>query len=568
MEKYDVIVIGGGLAGLRAAIELTGKCKVAVLSRVYPMRSHSVSAEGGVNAALCNRPDNKEDTVDIHTYDTIKGSDYLADQDSAEILCKEGIDRVYEMEHWGVPFSRTPEGKIAQRPFGGGTYARACYAADKTGHAMLTTLYEKSIKENVVVLNEYVVTRIVVEDGYVHGVIALSLQTGEFVPIMAKAVIVATGGFGKIFAFTTNAHINTGHGMAVAFWAGAQLQDMEFIQFHPTGLPRTGILITEGVRGEGGILRNKLGERFMEKYVKMKPPELAPRDIISRYMVKEIREGRGFDGYGGYLHLDITHLDPKLIMDRLGQIRELSMTYMGIDPIKQPIPVKPVVHYVMGGIKTGNYGETNIPGLYAAGEAACVSVHGSNRLGANSLLDVLVFGRRAGIASLAYIKNSSNNPKQTVVEKAFEEEMSKIESLFNKNKNALEVSNIMEEMQRSMDKNVGIYRVEKDMQKNVEIIANLKEKFKNVGISKRSFKYNIELLRYLDLEAMLDLSEVVTKSALARKESRGAHFRDDYPERDDANWMKHTVVEYTKQGIKISYAPVRITKYQPQKRVY
>ncbi|MGC8581632.1 MAG: FAD-dependent oxidoreductase [Thermoplasmata archaeon] len=568
MEKYDVIVIGGGLAGLRAAIELTGKCKVAVLSRVYPMRSHSVSAEGGVNAALCNRPDNKDDTVDIHTYDTIKGSDYLADQDSAEILCKEGIDRVYEMEHWGVPFSRTPEGKIAQRPFGGGTYARACYAADKTGHAMLTTLYEKSIKENVVVLNEYVVTRIVVENGYVHGVIALSLQTGKFVPIMAKAVIVATGGFGKIFAFTTNAHINTGHGMAVAFWAGAQLQDMEFIQFHPTGLPRTGILITEGVRGEGGILRNKLGERFMEKYVKMKPPELAPRDIISRYMVKEIREGRGFDGYGGYLHLDITHLDPKLIMDRLGQIRELSMTYMGIDPIKQPIPVKPVVHYVMGGIRTGNYGETNVPGLYAAGEAACVSVHGSNRLGANSLLDVLVFGRRAGIASLAYIKNSPNNPKQSVVEKAFEEEMNKIESLFSKNKTAIEVSNIMEDMQRNMDKNVGIYRVEKDMQHNVEIIDKLKERFKDVGISKRSFKYNIELLRYLDLEAMLDISEVVTKSALARKESRGAHFRDDYPERDDANWMKHTVVEYTKQGIKITYAPVRITKYQPQKRVY
>jgi len=568
MEKYDVIVIGGGLAGLRAAIELTGKCKVAVLSRVYPMRSHSVSAEGGVNAALCNRPDNKEDTVDIHTYDTIKGSDYLADQDSAEILCREGIDRVYEMEHWGVPFSRTPEGKIAQRPFGGGTYARACYAADKTGHAMLTTLYEKSIKENVVVLNEYVVTRIVVENGYVHGVIALSLQTGQFVPIMAKAVIVATGGFGKIFAFTTNAHINTGHGMAVAFWAGAQLQDMEFIQFHPTGLPRTGILITEGVRGEGGILRNKLGERFMEKYVKMKPPELAPRDIISRYMVKEMREGRGFDGYGGYLHLDITHLDPKLIMDRLGQIRELSMTYMGIDPIKQPIPVKPVVHYVMGGIKTGNYGETNIPGLYAAGEAACVSVHGSNRLGANSLLDVLVFGRRAGIASLAYIRDSPNNPRQSVVEKAFEEEMNKIESLFSKNKTSLEVSNIMEEMQLNMDKNVGIYRVEKDMQHNVEIIANLKERFKNVGISKRSFKYNIELLRYLDLEAMLDLAEVVTKSALARKESRGAHFREDYPERDDANWMKHTVIEYTKQAIKISYAPVRITKYQPQKRVY
>lgn len=568
MEKYDVIVIGGGLAGLRAAIELTGKCKVAVLSRVYPMRSHSVSAEGGVNAALCNRPDNKDDTVDIHTYDTIKGSDYLADQDSAEILCREGIDRVYEMEHWGVPFSRTPEGKIAQRPFGGGTYARACYAADKTGHAMLTTLYEKSIKENVVVLNEYVVTRIVVENGYVHGVIALSLQTGQFVPIMAKAVIVATGGFGKIFAFTTNAHINTGHGMAVAFWAGAQLQDMEFIQFHPTGLPRTGILITEGVRGEGGILRNKLGERFMEKYVKMKPPELAPRDIISRYMVKEMREGRGFDGYGGYLHLDITHLDPKLIMDRLGQIRELSMTYMGIDPIKQPIPVKPVVHYVMGGIKTGNYGETNIPGLYAAGEAACVSVHGSNRLGANSLLDVLVFGRRAGIASLAYIRDSPNNPRQSVVEKAFEEEMNKIESLFSKNKTSLEVSNIMEEMQLNMDKNVGIYRVEKDMQHNVEIIANLKERFKNVGISKRSFKYNIELLRYLDLEAMLDLAEVVTKSALARKESRGAHFREDYPERDDANWMKHTVIEYTKQAIKISYAPVRITKYQPQKRVY
>ena len=568
MEKYDVIVIGGGLAGLRAAIELTGKCKVAVLSRVYPMRSHSVSAEGGVNAALCNRPDNKDDTVDIHTYDTIKGSDYLADQDSAEILCREGIDRVYEMEHWGVPFSRTPEGKIAQRPFGGGTYARACYAADKTGHAMLTTLYEKSIKENVVVLNEYVVTRIVVENGYVHGVIALSLQTGQFVPIMAKAVIVATGGFGKIFAFTTNAHINTGHGMAVAFWAGAQLQDMEFIQFHPTGLPRTGILITEGVRGEGGILRNKLGERFMEKYVKMKPPELAPRDIISRYMVKEMREGRGFDGYGGYLHLDITHLDPKLIMDRLGQIRELSMTYMGVDPIKQPIPVKPVVHYVMGGIKTGNYGETNIPGLYAAGEAACVSVHGSNRLGANSLLDVLVFGRRAGIASLAYIRDSPNNPRQSVVEKAFEEEMNKIESLFSKNKTSLEVSNIMEEMQLNMDKNVGIYRVEKDMQHNVEIIANLKERFKNVGISKRSFKYNIELLRYLDLEAMLDLAEVVTKSALARKESRGAHFREDYPERDDANWMKHTVIEYTKQAIKISYAPVRITKYQPQKRVY
>ncbi len=568
MNKFDVIIIGGGLAGLRAGIELSGNAKVAMLTKVYPMRSHSSAAEGGVNAALGNRGDNKEDNVYTHTYDTVKGSDYLADQDAAEILCREGIDRVYEMEHWGVPFSRTEEGKIAQRPFGGGSYARACYASDKTGHALLETMYERSLKENLFVFNEYMVLKLVVKDGYVHGVVALSLRTGEVEGFIAKTIIIATGGLGRIYSFTTNAHINTGFGNAIAYWAGVTLKDSEFIQFHPTGLPTTGILITEGVRGEGGILKNRLGERFMEKYVSMKPPELAPRDIVARSMMIEINEGRGFPDMGGYLHLDVTHLDPEIVKKRLSQIRELTISFIGIDPLKKPIPVRPVQHYSMGGIGTDIDGATNIKGIYAAGEAACVSVHGANRLGANSLLETLVFGRRAGVAALNYVRNERFNPSESYVNSAVVEIKSKIKGLFNKKNGGTESTKIMHELQQTMDKYVGIFRNQIGLERGIEIIADLKKRFEKVGVSSKGTTYNLELIRVLELEGMLDIAEVIAKGALARTETRGAHFRTDHKERDDTNWLKHTIAEYTPDGPRFSYQPVLIGKYKPQKRVY
>ncbi len=566
---HDVIIVGGGLAGLRAAVELADAgVNSAVVSRVHPLRSHSVAAEGGINAALGNAGESASDTPEVHAYDTVKGSDYLADQDAVEILVREGIDRVYEMEHWGTPFSRTEQGRIAQRAFGGGTYHRTCYSADKTGHALLTTLYERSIKERVMVYEEYLVVRLILRDGRAAGVVALDLLNGRLVGIAAKAVIFATGGFGRTYRHTTNAHINTGLGGAVPYWAGVPLKDMEFVQFHPTSLPGTSILITEGVRGEGGILRNASGERFMSRYVKMQPPELAPRDIVTRSMMTEIEEGRGMEGpWGPYLNLDVTHLPKSVIEERLGGIRELAQSFADIDPEKKPIPVIPAQHYSMGGIATDNDGATQVPGVYAAGESACVSIHGANRLGGNSLLETLVFGRRAGLSAALYVKNNNIPFDEGLVEQEVASFGEFIGDLFTR-EGGEKIYSLESELQAIMEEEVGIFRSGGELSNAVERLGNLRLRVADTGVSVHSLRYNIEFIRAMDLRAMTDLAIAATKGALLRKESRGAHFRRDYRERNDEEWMKHTVATYSPDGPKISYQPVRVTRFEPTRRIY
>ena len=567
--RHDVIIVGGGLAGLRAAVELKrAGINSAVVSRVHPLRSHSVAAEGGINAALGNVGESAADTPDIHAFDTVKGSDYLADQDAVEILVREGIDRVYEMEHWGTPFSRTDEGKIAQRAFGGGTFHRTCYSADKTGHALLTSLYERSLKENVFVYEEHLVVKLLLKDGRAAGVVALDMLKGRLVGLAAKAVIFAAGGFGRTYKNTTNAHINTGLGTAVAYWAGVPLKDMEFVQFHPTSLPGTSILITEGVRGEGGILRNANGERFMSRYVKMQPPELAPRDIVTRSMMTEIEEGRGLHGpWGDYLNLDVTHLPKKIIEERLGGIRELAQSFADIDPENKSIPVVPAQHYSMGGISTDNDGATPVHGVYAAGESACVSVHGANRLGGNSLLETLVFGRRAGISAAKYVKNLTSGFDDELVEQGVMEVSEFISSLFAK-EDGKTIQGLELELQEIMEQDVGIFRNGNSISQALGRLHDLRRRIWETGVSVHSLRYNLELARAMDLRGMADLAIASAQGALLRTESRGAHFRRDFKERNDADWMKHTIARFRPEGPEITYQPVRMTKYEPTKRVY
>ena len=566
---HDVIVVGGGLAGLRAAVELADSgINSAVVSRVHPLRSHSVAAEGGINAALGNAEESASDSPEIHAYDTVKGSDYLADQDAVEILVREGIDRVYEMEHWGTPFSRTDDGRIAQRAFGGGTYHRTCYSADKTGHALLTTLYERSIKEGVVVYEEHLVVRLVLKNGRTAGVVALDLLRGKLVGIGARALVFAGGGFGRTYRHTTNAHINTGLGTAVPYWAGVPLKDMEFVQFHPTSLPGTSILITEGVRGEGGILRNASGERFMSRYVKMQPPDLAPRDIVTRSMMTEIEEGRGFNGpWGPYLNLDVTHLPKRIIEERLGGIRELSQSFADIDPERKPIPVIPAQHYSMGGISTDNNGATPVPGVFAAGESACVSVHGANRLGGNSLLETLVFGRRAGISAASYVKKNDIPFDDALVEQEVSAFGDYVQGLFSR-EGGKKIFDLESELQAIMEEGVGIFRNRDGLSNALERLKDLRKRVWNTGVSVHALRYNLEFVRAMDLRAMTDLAIAGTKGALLRNESRGAHFRRDFRERNDEEWMKHTVATFTPEGPLISYDPVRVTKFEPTRRVY
>lgn len=569
VQVHDVIVVGGGLAGLRAAVELSvAGIDSAVISRVHPLRSHSVAAEGGINAALGNVAESSKDTSDIHAFDTVKGSDYLADQDAVDILVREGIERVYEMEHWGTPFSRTPDGKIAQRAFGGGTYNRTCYSADKTGHALLTTLYERSLKHRITVYEEHLVVRLVKNEGKAAGLVAIDMLEGVVRGFAAKAIIFAGGGFGRTFKHTTNAHINTGLGTAVPYWAGVRLKDMEFVQFHPTSLPGTSILITEGVRGEGGILRNATGERFMSRYVKMHPPELAPRDIVTRSMMTEIEEGRGLEGpWGPYLHLDVTHLPKKIVEERLGGIRELAQSFADIDPERKPIPVIPAQHYSMGGISTDNDGKTNIPGIFAAGESACVSIHGANRLGGNSLLETLVFGRRAGASAARYAKEVSHNADSVLVEEEVDAVGEDIERLFSM-EGGSRITELEVELQTIMDEHVGIFRDGNQLSAAFENLRDLRKRILRTGVSFHSLRYNLELSRALDLRAMTDLALAVTRGALLRKESRGAHYRRDFRERDDSAWMKHTIATFTQDGPEIGYEPVRVTRFEPMRRDY
>ncbi|MDV9174553.1 succinate dehydrogenase flavoprotein subunit [Streptomyces sp. W16] len=582
IHKYDTVIVGAGGAGMRAAIESTKRSRTAVLTKLYPTRSHTGAAQGGMAAALANV---EEDNWEWHTFDTIKGGDYLVDQDAAEILAKEAIDSVLDLEKMGLPFNRTPDGTIDQRRFGGHSrnhgeapVRRSCYAADRTGHMILQTLYQNCVKEGVEFFNEfYVLDQLIADvDGVKTsvGVVAYELATGEIHVFQAKAVIYASGGTGKFFKVTSNAHTLTGDGQAAVYRRGLPLEDMEFFQFHPTGIWRMGILLTEGARGEGGILRNKDGERFMEKYAPVMK-DLASRDVVSRSIYTEIREGRGCGPEGDHVYLDLTHLPPEQLDAKLPDITEFARTYLGIEPYTDPIPIQPTAHYAMGGIPTNVQGEvltdntTVVPGLYAAGEVACVSVHGANRLGTNSLLDINVFGRRAGIAAAEYSQKASyvelpEDPAQQVIDQ--------VEHLRNST-GTERVAVIRRELQECMDANVMVFRTEQTIKTAVEKIAELRERYRNVSIQDKGRRFNTDLLEAIELGNLLDLAEVMAVSALARKESRGGHYREDYPNRDDVNFMRHTMA-YREVGddgtesIRLDYKPVVQTRYQPMERKY
>jgi succinate dehydrogenase / fumarate reductase flavoprotein subunit len=582
IHKYDTVIVGAGGAGMRAAIESTKRSRTAVLTKLYPTRSHTGAAQGGMAAALANV---EEDNWEWHTFDTVKGGDYLVDQDAAEILAKEAIDSVLDLEKMGLPFNRTPNGTIDQRRFGGHSrnhgeapVRRSCYAADRTGHMILQTLYQNCVKEGVEFFNEfYVLDQLITEvDGVKRsaGVVAYELATGEIHVFQAKAVIYASGGCGKFFKVTSNAHTLTGDGQAAVYRRGIPLEDMEFFQFHPTGIWRMGILLTEGARGEGGILRNKDGERFMEKYAPVMK-DLASRDVVSRSIYTEIREGRGCGPEGDHVYLDLTHLPPEQLDAKLPDITEFARTYLGIEPYTDPIPIQPTAHYAMGGIPTNVEGEvladntTVVPGLYAAGEVACVSVHGANRLGTNSLLDINVFGKRAGIAAAEYAQKADfvelpENPESLVVEQ--------IERLRTSTGNE-RVAELRRELQETMDANVMVFRTEQTIKTAVEKIGELRARYKNVAIQDKGKRFNTDLLEAVELGNLLDLAEVMAVSALARKESRGGHYREDYPNRDDVNFMRHTMA-YREVGddgtesIRLDYKPVVQTRYQPMERKY
>jgi succinate dehydrogenase / fumarate reductase flavoprotein subunit len=573
IHRFDAVIVGAGGAGLMAALNLSTHGRVGVISKLYPTRSHTGTAQGGIGAALGNH---EEDHWEWHMFDTVKGSDYLADQDAVEILCREAIETVYELEHWGLPFSRTAEGKIAQRPFGGhtkefgkGPVRRSCYAADRTGHMILQTLYQQCIKNQVHFFNEYHLLDLLIADGRCAGVVALCLATGEIHTFHAKAVLDATGGCGRMFRVTSNAHSLTGDGMAVALRAGVPLEDMEFFQFHPTGIYKMGILLSEAARGEGAVLRNSKGERFMERYAPSLL-DLAPRDMVSRAMYREMREGRGIAGKN-YLHLDLTHLGAEVLDKKLPDITEFVRTYLGIEPKREPVPVQPTAHYAMGGIPTDTDGrvindEKNTPvaGYYAAGECACVSVHGANRLGTNSLVDILVYGRRGARHAARFVKENDWAPLPEKADERAREQVSCLMAAKGKEQAAA----IRDALQDEMMEKASVFREAKSLEAMREKLKELREHYAHVKIEDRGTQYNTELLEVIELGNLLDLAEVLVESALGREESRGAHSREDFPKRDDINWLKHTLAYQTPKGIEFRYKPVTITKFQPQERKY
>jgi succinate dehydrogenase / fumarate reductase flavoprotein subunit len=588
-HRHDVVIVGAGGAGMRAALESGRRARTAVLTKLYPTRSHTGAAQGGMCAALANVED---DNWEWHTFDTVKGGDYLVDQDAAEVMCREAIDAVLDLEKMGLPFNRTPEGRIDQRRFGGHTrnhgeaaVRRSCFAADRTGHMILQTLYQQCVKHEVEFFNEFYVLDLVMADGdvpgttsrKVAGVVAYELATGDLHVFRATAVILATGGFGKVFKTTSNAHTLTGDGMAIAWRAGLPLEDMEFYQFHPTGLAGLGILLSEAARGEGGILRNAEGERFMERYAPT-IKDLAPRDMVARAMSTEVREGRGAGPNQDYVLLDLTHLEPAHIDAKLPDITEFARTYLGVEPYTEPVPVFPTAHYAMGGVPTTVDAEvlldndTTVEGLYAAGEVACVSVHGANRLGTNSLLDINVFGRRAGIAAAEFAARTA--PAELPAEPAARV-TAMLDTLRSRGSDGApteRMAPIRQALQDTMDLNAQVYRTEATLKQAENDIAQLKARYARVAVTDKGRRFNTDLLEAVELGFLLDLAEVLVVSARARNESRGGHFREDHPRRDDVNFMRHTMAYPARDGdgtaVRIDYKPVVMTRYQPMERKY
>lgn len=561
MIVHDVLIVGGGLAGLMAALTVSDGTDTAVLSKVYPTRSHSGAAQGGFNAAL-----GEDDSIEAHIFDTVKGSDYLGDQDAIEVLCSDGPEVILDLERMGVTWTRREDGGIAQRSLGGAGFPRGCFAADFSGHVVLHTLYEQSLKRGVRIYPEWHLLQLLSEDGGVAGAVVYDLARARLEVIRARVIILATGGYGRAFAKTTNGHANTGDGMAIAYRAGAVLSDMEFVQFHPTTLYGTNILISEAARGEGGYLRNTDGERFMARYAAAKM-ELAPRDVVSRAIFKEIKEGRGFDGH--YVHLDLVHLGEALVAERLPQVRDLAIRYGGVDPVKVPMPIEPAQHYSMGGVRTDSWGRTTLPGLLAAGEVANVSVHGANRLGGNSLLETVVFGRRAGRKAAEMVREGSlPTLSQAAVQNALRSWQSLLAIAPSPSADGDSTFAIRREMTSIMTNQVGVFRTGSELEDAVARLARLKERHEKLSPPGKAMPFNYALMDYLEIGYLLDLSEVIARGALARTESRGAHYRLDYPRRDDQRWFHHTFARKGDEGPEFSAGAVTITRYQPQERGY
>ncbi|MDH4127539.1 MAG: FAD-binding protein [Spirochaetota bacterium] len=557
MFQHDVLVVGAGLAGQRAALEaMRLGLNVAVISKVYPVRSHSCAAQGGINAAL-----NPDDSIESHIFDTVKGSDYLGDQDAIEIFCQEAPKDVVELENMGVPFARHPDGRIGSRPFGGASYPRACFIADITGQAILHVLYEQLVKAKIRVYEEWWVSSLIVEGGECCGVVAIEMKNQEIHVIQAKAVILATGGLGQVFSPTTNALVSTGEGMVSAYHSGVPLMDMEMVQFHPTSLKSSGLLLSEAARGEGGYLINSKGERFMKTYAPNKM-ELASRDVVSRAEQTEINEGRGVDGC---VFLDMRHLGKDKIMERLGQIRELALIFSGFDMIEEPVPVRPGMHYMMGGIKTDYNGATYLPGLYAAGECACVTIHGANRLGGNSLMETVVFGRRSGKTASEYVKNKNF---KSISKDVASNDINLIKTILNRPDRGFKAAKLQSELGETMVSKVGVFRKKEELIEAKEKIKKLKKDWQDVSVEDKGNVFNTNLISVLELRGMIELAECIVEGAIVREESRGAHTRVDFPKRIDEKWLKHLLFYSTNNEPKIENLPVTITNWKPQERTY